>query len=294
MNKIHIIIPVLNGWTQTKHCLDALRASTYDNLEIIVVDHGSADETKEALPVQYPEVVHVLGESSLWWAGAMNLGIRTAMSRNANTIMLLNNDCYVSPETIQRLVGHVMSTGDAIVAPIQKDFTTHRITCFMASTCFLLGFPTIVLQGRTASHIGKAKLIPTKLIAGGKGTIIPVNIFKRLGMFDEANLPHYYADHDFYLRCRREGIPLFIAADTSVYVDRTRTTLASNLADMTFGQFLQTLIDRRSHRNLRDLTALFKRHYPIKGLHHIGVTLNLLRYFFMYGWERMRCALKLS
>lgn len=36
----------------------------------------------------------------------MNLGIRTAMSRNANTIMLLNNDCYVDPETIQHLVGH--------------------------------------------------------------------------------------------------------------------------------------------------------------------------------------------
>ncbi len=294
MTKLHIVIPVFNGWEQTEICLNALRASTYANLEIIVVDHGSTDETKEALPVQYPEVVQVLGEPTLWWAGAMNLGIRTAIRRNAENIMLLNNDCYVGPETIQRLVGHVRSTGDAIVAPIQKDFTTRRITCIMASTCFLFGFPTIVFQGRMASHIGKAKLIPTKLIAGGRGTIIPVNIFKRLGMFDEANLPHYYADHDFYLRCRREGIPLFIAADTSVFVDRTRTTLARNLADMTFGQFLQTLVDRRSHRNLRDLTALFKRHYPIKGLHYIGVTLNLLRHFLMFGWERMRCALKLS
>ena len=221
----------------------------------------------------------------------MNLGIRTAMSRNANTIMLLNNDCYVDPETIQHLVGHVRSTSEAIIAPIQKDFTTRRITCFIATTCFLFGFPTLVFQGRMASHIGEAKLIPTKLIAGGRGAIIPVNVFKRLGMFDEANLPHYYADHDFYLRCRKEGIPLFIAADTTVYVDRTRTSLASNLAGLTFVQFLQTLVDRRSHRNLRDLTVLFKLHYPIKGLHHLGVLLNLTRYIALYGWKRLSRAL---
>ena len=64
-DKIHILILVLNGWKQTKICLDALRASTHHNLEIIVVDHGSTDGTKEALPVQYPEVVHVLGEPTL-------------------------------------------------------------------------------------------------------------------------------------------------------------------------------------------------------------------------------------
>ncbi len=110
MNKIHIIIPVFNGWPQTKVCLDALRASSYRDLEIIVVDHGSTDETKKALPAEYPEVVHLLGEPTLWWTGATNLGIRTATNRGAGTIMLLNNDCYVTPETIERLMAHGQRT----------------------------------------------------------------------------------------------------------------------------------------------------------------------------------------
>jgi len=84
--KVHIVIPVFNGWEQTKVCLNALRASEYKNLEIIVVDHGSIDETKINLPVEYPEVLHVLGDSSLWWAGATNLGIRTAVSKDAEKI----------------------------------------------------------------------------------------------------------------------------------------------------------------------------------------------------------------
>ncbi len=133
--------------------------------------------------------------------------------------------------------------------------------------------------------------MPTKLIIGGRGVIIPLSIFQRVGMFDENKLPQAGSDHDFYLRCRRQGIPLFIAPDTSVYVDNTRTTLAAKVETMSFPQFLQTLVDRRSHRNIRDLTALFKFHYPIKGLHHLGVALNLLRYFILYGWNRLRRAL---
>jgi len=84
--KVHIVIPVYNGWEQTKVCLDALRESKYKNLEIIVVDHGSTDETKAALPIEYPEVVHVFGDSSLWWTGTKSFGVRSAISRRAERI----------------------------------------------------------------------------------------------------------------------------------------------------------------------------------------------------------------
>ena len=294
MDKIHVVIPVFNGWKQTKICLDALRTSIYRNLEIIVVDHGSTDETKAVLPIQYPEVVHVLGEPTLWWAGAMNLGIRTALDRGANTVMLLNNDCYVSPETIERLLAHGQQSVDAIIAPKQKDAMTGQTICITVGTCFLLGFPTVLFPLRTARLIGKPKLIPTKIIGGGRGAMIPASVFKSMGLFDEANLPHYYADHDFYLRCRKQGVRLGIATDATVYVDNTRTTLAAKVEAIGFRKFLHTLVNRRSHRNVRDLTALFKLHYPLKGFHHLGVALNLLRYFTLYAWKRLIHMLRLA
>ena len=79
-----------------------------------------------------------------------------------------------------------------------------------------------------------------------------------------------------------------MAADARVYVDDTRTSIAAKFDDMGFRQFLQTLVTPRSHRNIRDLTALFKLHYPIKGLHHIGVALNVIRYFMLYCWKRLK------
>ena len=290
MDKIHIVIPVFNGWKQTKLCLDSLRASVYRDLEIIIVNHGHGNEIKEALSTYYPEVLQIPGESTLWWAGATNLGIRMALGRGAKKIMLLNHDCYVEPDTIQTLLVHSNRIGEAIIAPVPFDYSTKSVIAVTARTCFLLGFPTISLH-RKRNHIGRPQLLPTKLILGGRGVLIPSGIFERLGLFDEVNLPSYYSDHDFYLRCRKRGVQLFISADATVYIDDTMTTLSAKIENLGFQQFLQTLVVRRSHRNIRDLTALFKLHYPIKGLHHLGVLLNLLRYFTLYGWKRLRRAL---
>jgi len=287
ISPIHVVIPVFNGWEQTKVCLDALRASTYKNLEIIVVDHGSTDETMNTLPAQYPEVKHVLGDSFLWWSGATNLGIRKAISSGAESIMLLNNDCYVAPKAIETLVRHIKRTDEAIIAPVQKDYYTDKTICTTCRECFLLGFPTLPSYTvEKDKHIDGA-LIKARLISGGRGVIIPVDVFRRIGLLDEVYLPHYGADHDFFLRCRKQGVRLYVALDSIVYIDESRTSLAVRSHEMTLREFLQSLFSTRSHRNLRDLRVLFKKHYPIKGLYNIGVALNIIRYFLVYIWRRV-------
>lgn len=38
-------------------------------------------------------------------------------------------------------------------------------------------------------------------------------VFETVGLFDEKNFPHNGADHDFYLQCRKNKIPLPIVLD---------------------------------------------------------------------------------
>jgi GT2 family glycosyltransferase len=285
--KIHVVISVYNGWEHTKECLDALRKSQYQLLETIVVDHGSTDATKIELSTKYPEVIRVSGAPSMWWAGATNLGIQTALQRGAELIMLLNNDSYVTPETIGVLITQKAELADpAIIAPSQKSLQNDNILFRSATTCFLLGFPTLILPESLGRRPNRSGIIPTKLIQGGRGALIPASIFRRVGLLDEETFPHYGADHDFYLRCLKQHIPLFVSAKAFVYVDDTKTTLASNLDKLGFKEFMATFFERRSHKNLTDLTALFKRYYPIKGLHYLGVSLNLVRYTLLYVWKR--------
>jgi GT2 family glycosyltransferase len=288
-DKVYVIIPVYNGWEQTKRCLDALRTSSYDSIKIIVVDHGSTDAIRSKLPEEYPEVLHVIGSSTFWWAGATNLGIRTAIDQGAASswVLLLNNDCYVAPDMIESLITHAREIPEAIVAPVQRDFETKKILTVRAATLFLFGFPTLILPWYRIIPESGQRLLPTRLILGGRGTLIPIEILKACGLFDETCLPHYGADHDFYLRCRKKGIPLFIALDAQVYVDNRKTTEAAQPENLTGCQFLNTLFSRRSHKNIRDLTVLFAKHYPIPGLYPIGTALNLGRYTVIYLIKRL-------
>ena len=282
---LHIVIPVLNGWAQTKRCLEALKESTYQDFRVIVVDHGSTDETKQALPTEFPDVECIPGDDSLWWAGATNLGIRQAIAYSASHIMLLNNDCYMAPDAIEKLLQDNQEYDDkCIVAPLTKDQLTGKVLNIGYTTCLWLGFPSIRMPMGFSqrNNLESRGLIPTHLIMGGRGVIIPVSVFEKVGLLDEDNLPHYLADHDFYLRCKDAGIRLMIATDAHLFVDNTRTTIADNLSSMPFSTFRNTLSNRKSHRNFKDLSAFFKKHYPIKRLYLLGVVMNFSRYFLRY------------
>lgn len=290
--QIYVVIPVLNRWSQTQSCIEALKSSDHNNLEIIVVDHGSTDETARALHEFYPDITRIDADASLWWAGATNAGVREALRRGAQNIFLLNNDCIVTRTTIAGLVAHIRKHKDAVVSAIQVGMQSNRILNHPVTTCLLLGFTTLTLP-RIVLKCRTSKLQSTRLIVGGRGVIIPAIVFKNVGLFDEKNLPHYGADHDFYLRCRKRGIRLYVSTESVVYVDEARSSMASNLGRLNFRQFLDSLVNRRSHRNIRDLDKLFKMHYPIRRLYRVGVGLNVLRYSITYIWKRL-CLVVLS
>jgi GT2 family glycosyltransferase len=287
MSDISIIIPVLNRWEQTRTCLQYLYAGTDLGFSVIIVDHGSTDGTRAGLAQEFPQVTRLPGTLEMWWTGATNVGIRAALQQGAAYIMLLNNDCYFEPGTLATLRQHATAAGAAVIAPVQRSLQLSRILTRPMTTGFLLGFTTLLLPGRHLYRPDEHRLIGTRLIIGGRGALIPASVFDRVGLLNEQDLPHYGSDHDFYLRCRQHGVPLFIASDAVLDVDEDTTTLSTRLGSMPLRAFVRSLRDRRSHRNLRELGALFRLHYPIPGLYPLGVTLNLARYTCVYLLARL-------
>jgi GT2 family glycosyltransferase len=278
---LFVVIPVLNRWDQTRRCLERLAGVRQPPTHIIVVDHGSTDGTRAGLMAHFPRVTYLEGDPAHWWTGATNAGIREALKRGAEYLILLNNDCYVKPDTLATLLGYAERNPGTIIAPVQRHLDDGTVCVVRASSCFLAGYPTMVLPWHSR-HVGEPRLLRSRLIIGGRGVLIPRSVFERVGLFDDARLPHYGADHDFYLRCRRQGIPLYVAADATVELDSSHTTLATRLGSLSMNQFRETLARRRSHRNLHDLITLFRLHYPVPGLWWVGVGLNLARYILTY------------
>jgi len=203
-----VVITDFNGYPQTRRCLEALRASRDRDFGVVVVDHGTQGETGEGLRREFPEV-HVLRASpELWWTGATNAGIRHALSLGANAVILMNNDCYVTPETLGHLRQASRDRPDAIVAAVQRDLASGRFTCIAPRTLLLLGFPTWIGPRRLTPAMRSRGLLPTRLVVGGRGAVVPAAVLAKNGLFDEERLPHYGADHDFFLRARKRGIGL--------------------------------------------------------------------------------------
>jgi GT2 family glycosyltransferase len=285
-NKLSIIIPAFGGLDQTRHCLQALGESHYRDFEIILVDHGISDAISRLAKDEFPRVTCLRGPADLWWSGASNLGIRHALEAGSQWLMLLNHDCYVQPDTIGTLLNNIENNEKLIIAPVQHTLRKRRDIIGITS-CFLLGFPTIVPPAAWYRFRHPAGLVPTALIGGGRGVIVSATIFQQVGMLDAEHLPHYYADHDFYFRCRKAGVQLFICRDARVDIDDSMTSSADPGSSLTLTGFTDALKNRGSHRNVQDLRVLFSRYYPVPGLSGVGVALNTVRFFFVFLARRL-------
>ena len=98
--KFSIVIPNWNGIRFVGMCLDSIAQSTFKDYEVIVVDNGSTDGSRELVAEKYPWVRHIKLPANMGFAIACNEGIRAARS---DYICLLNNDIEVTPTWIEEL-----------------------------------------------------------------------------------------------------------------------------------------------------------------------------------------------
>jgi GT2 family glycosyltransferase len=97
---ISVIIPNWNGNRYLPGCLDSLRAQTYRQFEVLVVDNASSDGSDRMVPERYPEFQLISLSSNLGFAAGVNEGIRRA---RGDLIALLNNDAEAEPAWLETM-----------------------------------------------------------------------------------------------------------------------------------------------------------------------------------------------
>lgn len=101
---VAIVILTWENYDEAADCLDSLRAVSYENHRVIVVDNGSEDGSAERLKAEYDWCEFVVNNDNIGFAPGNNAGISYAIETGADYVCLLNDDTIVEPDFLEPLV----------------------------------------------------------------------------------------------------------------------------------------------------------------------------------------------
>ncbi len=203
--KCSIIIPVFNQVEYTKKCLEALVENTPDDLyEVIIVDNGSTDGTKEFLKCLEGDVKIITNQENLGFAKACNQGAREASGKY---LVFLNNDTIPQKGWLEELVRVADADEDIAVVGSKlmfPDGTIQHAGVGIADSKLLAGH----LYRGYPSDFPPANKPRDFQVVTGACMLVKKDIFFSIGGFDEAYV-NGCEDIDLCFKIREEGKRVF-------------------------------------------------------------------------------------
>lgn len=149
---ISVIIVNWNGRKWLKKCLDSLADQTNSNFEVIIVDNGSTDNSKEFIKKHYPSVCIIENGENLGFARGNNIGIEKA---KGEFILLLNSDTWLDRNFLEKIKNKLMNNEFDVISPVEVGYDGRGLNYSASRTVDIFGHPyfkkgnnkTFYLQG---------------------------------------------------------------------------------------------------------------------------------------------------
>lgn len=210
MKKIFVIIVTYKGKYWYDHCFQSLRASTYP-VTTIVVDNNSGDGSVAYIRANYPEVIIFENKENLGFGNANNVGMKYAREHDCDYVFLLNQDTWVEPDMMEKLVSAAEKYTDiGVYSPIHVSVDGERINMrlvfqnpndFMSDCLF-----------------GTMKEIYKITYSNAAGWLIPRKTLEIVGGFTPL-IYHYGEDDDYMRRLAYHGLQMALVPEARMTHD---------------------------------------------------------------------------
>ena len=115
---IYCIVVTYNGAAWVKKCFGSLLSCGLP-VKILAIDNASSDNTVQLLRTDFATVQVIETGSNLGFGKANNIGLKMALDNDADYIFLLNQDAWLQPGCIEKLISCFQSNLQmGIISPV--------------------------------------------------------------------------------------------------------------------------------------------------------------------------------
>ena len=211
---IFVVVVTYNGMRNNwiKDCLYSLGKSSYP-VNTIVVDNNSSDNTCNFVCQSFPNVTLFQQNKNLGFGQANNIGIKYALKKNADYVLLLNQDATLNPTAVQEMIN--ISDGNSLISPIHLNGQGNAIDHMFKGS--LRNAENTLLDDLVIYGEQKDKYETGEICAAC--WLMPISLIRQIGGFNPIYF-HYGEDNNYYQRLLYHKIKTYVATKAFMYHDR--------------------------------------------------------------------------
>ena len=185
------------------------------NIDILVIDNGSGDNSVEYLQKELPPNVKLLTLSeNIGFAAGCNVGLRQAIEQGYDYALLINNDAFAAPDMLAALLKE--TTPDIALLSPKIYFAADKKRLWFAGGT--MNRWTLDMKKTGRGQLDSPAWQENRDVDYLLGTCLLVNmaVVQQIGLFDEI-FYMYFEDLDWSLRLRQAGFRLRLVSQAHLY-----------------------------------------------------------------------------
>jgi GT2 family glycosyltransferase len=200
--RISIIIPAMNKWAYTYCCLKFIsRLEDLVSFEVIIVDNGSTDQTKEMLAL-VTDISVIRNENNVGFVEACNMGVRAS---RGEYILFLNNDAMIVNGSLDNMVA--LMDGDRTIGAVgaklvYPDGKLQEAGGIIWNDRVHIGLNYGKFENPWAYEYNYVREVD---YCSGACLLVRKELFVRVGLFDAEFAPAYFEDTNLAFALRSIG-----------------------------------------------------------------------------------------
>ena len=208
---ISIIVLNYNAGELLLNCINSLKKSTYQNIEILVVDNISSDGSHTKCKKQFPDIKLIQNRKNLGYCGGNNVGIKEA---KGEFIVILNPDTIVEENWLDEMFNAFNEFGDGLYQPKIISLNESDIIQSTGNMIHAFGFGFARDKGKKI--IEKKEEIEKIGYASGTCLFTTKKVLEKVGLLDEF-LFLYHDDLDLGWRAAQIGINSYYVPKSKIF-----------------------------------------------------------------------------